>query len=79
VRITIRSKEVVVDAVGRCSERILRATVQVVDVNGPRGGNDKVCRAARAIARSLERARDREREVAPAGTAIESPHRRPAA
>lgn len=28
----------------RFSEQILRATVQLHDVNGPRGGEDKVCR-----------------------------------
>lgn len=31
-------------SLGRFSPRILRATVQLTDVNGPRGGEDKVCR-----------------------------------
>jgi putative sigma-54 modulation protein len=31
-------------ALGRLSGRVVRATVHVVDINGPRGGEDKVCR-----------------------------------
>lgn len=31
-------------SLGRFSPRILRATVQLTDVNGPSGGDDKVCR-----------------------------------
>ena len=31
-------------ALGRFSTRVDRATVQLTDVNGPRGGEDKVCR-----------------------------------
>ena len=31
-------------SLGRFSRRVDRATVHLVDVNGPRGGEDKVCR-----------------------------------
>jgi ribosome-associated translation inhibitor RaiA len=31
-------------SLGRFSRRILRVTVRIVDLNGPRGGVDKVCR-----------------------------------
>jgi putative sigma-54 modulation protein len=55
--IHVRSKHVEVDGsarahierrlhfgLGRLFPRILRVTVQIVDLNGPRGGEDKVCR-----------------------------------
>jgi putative sigma-54 modulation protein len=57
VRIFVRSRQVEVDAtvrahierrlrfgLGRFSERIRRVTLQIVDINGPRGGEDTVCR-----------------------------------
>lgn len=57
MRIHVRSKQIKVDenlrahierrlefSLGRFSPRILRATVQLTDVNGPRGGEDKLCR-----------------------------------
>jgi ribosome-associated translation inhibitor RaiA len=31
-------------SLGRLSPRILRVTVQILDLNGPRGGEDKACR-----------------------------------
>jgi len=31
-------------SLGRLSMHVARVTVQIVDVNGPRGGEDKVCR-----------------------------------
>jgi ribosomal subunit interface protein len=31
-------------SLGRFSPRVLRVTVQLTDVNGPRGGDDKACR-----------------------------------
>lgn len=31
-------------SLGRFSPRVLRATVQLLDDNGPRGGEDKLCR-----------------------------------
>jgi putative sigma-54 modulation protein len=57
MRIHVRSKQIKVDenlrahierrlefSLGRFSPRILRATVPLTDVNGPRGGEDKLCR-----------------------------------
>ncbi len=57
MKIHLRSKKVGLDetvrayierrlrfSLGRYSPRILRVTVQIVDLNGPRGGEDKVCR-----------------------------------
>lgn len=57
MKIHVRSKHLAVDetvrsyverrlefSLGRLATRILRATVQIVDLNGPRGGEDKVCR-----------------------------------
>ena len=57
MKIYVRSRQVEVDetvrahierrllfSLGRFSQRIRRVTVQIVDVNGPRGGEDKVCR-----------------------------------
>lgn len=57
MKIHVRSKQVGLDEtvrayierrlqfnLGRYSPRILRVTVQIVDPNGPRGGEDKVCR-----------------------------------
>ena len=57
MKIRIRSKLVEIDetahahlerrlefGLGRFSPRIHRVNVQIVDINGPRGGDDKVCR-----------------------------------
>jgi putative sigma-54 modulation protein len=57
MKIHVRSRQVEVDdtvrahierrlqfSLGRFSQRIRRVTVQIVDINGPRGGEDKVCR-----------------------------------
>jgi ribosome hibernation promoting factor len=57
MKIQVRSRQVEVDGtarahverrlqfgLGRLSLRILRVTVQIVDLNGPRGGEDKSCR-----------------------------------
>lgn len=57
MKVHVRSRQVEIDeavrthvvrrlemGLGPHSDRILRATVYVVDVNGPRGGEDKVCR-----------------------------------
>lgn len=57
MKIHVRSKHFAVDealrchierrlefSLGRCSPRILRTTVQLLDLNGPRGGEDKACR-----------------------------------
>jgi putative sigma-54 modulation protein len=57
MKIHVRSRQVELDetvrgyverrlelGLGKLAERIVRATVYVVDVNGPRGGEDKVCR-----------------------------------
>jgi putative sigma-54 modulation protein len=57
MKIHVRSRQVEVDdavrahierrlqfSLGRLSPRILRVTVQIVDLNGPRGGEDKACR-----------------------------------
>ncbi len=57
MKIHVRCKQVDVDeavrahierrlqfSLGRLSRRILRVTTHIVDINGPRGGDDKVCR-----------------------------------
>ena len=57
MKIHVRSRQVVVSegvrahverrlesSLGRVAARVLRATVQIVDLNGPRGGEDKSCR-----------------------------------
>jgi len=57
MKIHVRSKQLAVDealrrhierrlefSLGRFAHRIMRVTVQLSDVNGPRGGEDKVCR-----------------------------------
>ena len=115
MKIHVRSKQVEVDktvrahikrrlqfSLGRLSQRILRVTVQIVDLNGPRGGEDKACRiearllptgsifvedtdadiyaavdraadrAARSMSRFIKRARDLERNTAPARSLLPS-------
>ena len=57
MKIHVRSRQVVVSesvrahierrlefSLGRVAPRVRRATVQIVDLNGPRGGEDKACR-----------------------------------
>jgi putative sigma-54 modulation protein len=57
VRIHVRSKNLAIDetrrsqvesrlafSLGRFAARILRATVRIIDLNGPRGDHDKACR-----------------------------------
>lgn len=57
MKVHVRSRQVELDdairshverrlelGLGRLADRIGRVTVYVVDVNGPRGGEDKVCR-----------------------------------
>jgi putative sigma-54 modulation protein len=57
MKIHVRSKQVTIDgstrahverqlgfSLGRLAARILRVTVQLIDLNGPRGGVDKACR-----------------------------------